>query len=153
MEACQFRDGDSCKVAAQWAGLEVVPVTDAACDVCQSCDKPKTVNRVTASIAASHARRTDHPRYDEIQREALPYIMAVPLVEKAERYLTSSVNWASAGAPQRTDEETERTFEICKACEHYKAGACDVCGCHVGNGSGLFHKNRRATEHCPLGKW
>lgn len=153
MEACEFREGDSCKVAAKWAGLEVVPVTDAACDVCRSCDKPKEVNRVTASLAASHARRTGHPRYEAIQLSALPFITQIGVAEKVTRYAKSSTNWVSSGAPQRSDEETQRTFQICLECDHHKAGACDVCGCAVGTGSGLVHKNRRASEHCPMGKW
>lgn len=153
MGSCQFKEGDSCKVAAQWAGLEVVPVTDAACEVCQTCDQPKTANRVTASLAASHARKTDHPRYAEIQRAALPYISTVSVAEKASRYISKSADWVSSGAPIRSDEETERTFAICRGCEHFKGQECDVCGCHVGTGSAWNTKNRRATEHCPLGKW
>lgn len=153
METCPFRDGDSCRVAAEWAGLPVVNVTDDACKVCSTCENPRSVNRVTASLGASMARRTSDPRYQEIQQAALPYIAAVPLSEKAGRYLSSSMDWVAAGAPIRTDEETARTFELCKACDHYRDGSCDVCGCHVGTGSGLTSKNRRATEHCPLGKW
>lgn len=153
MDACPYREGDSCKVSAEWAGLPVVNVTDAACEVCSTCDKPRQLNRVTASLGASMARRTQHPRYDEIQRAALPHISSVSVAEKASRYLTKSASWVASGAPIRTDEETERTFAICQGCDHYKDGSCDVCGCHVGTGSALNHKNRRATEHCPIGKW
>lgn len=86
---------------------------------------------------------------------------------RAGRYVQSTVEWASAGVPERTDEDVNRIAAICVKCEHFNSGICNHknCGCGVRTttgeqtlvgiifGGGMVNKIRRATEHCPIGKW
>jgi hypothetical protein len=53
----------------------------------------------------------------------------------------------------RTEEDTKRIIEICKACEFLRQsnGRCTKCGCTVI--SDIFSKASLTTEVCPIGRW
>jgi len=46
-----------------------------------------------------------------------------------------------------SNEERDRRFSICQACEFFTGTTCRKCGCIVS------FKTRLETEHCPVGKW
>lgn len=56
-------------------------------------------------------------------------------------------SWAIQGAPVSNEDERERRLSICRACEHYKDGWCQKCGCYCA------FKGWLETGKCPEGKW
>lgn len=46
-----------------------------------------------------------------------------------------------------SDQEHDRRFAICQACEHFTGTSCRLCGCIA------KFKTKLATEKCPIGKW
>lgn len=79
------------------------------------------------------------------------------IVKKTWSYSKAVFNWVKNGSPQRSQEEIELIFDICKQCERYsdiKHPHCKECGCIVSSTSNsLNNKIAMATENCPLGKW
>lgn len=95
--------------------------------------------------------------YDPSQLRTIqaPATKMPSLRKRAVTYATSTAAWLSAGSPLRSAEEVDRIYvEHCAPCPQFKAGFCQKCGCACNTGeSGLTNKIRRATEHCPLGRW
>lgn len=52
MITCEKLVGGKCVVASDIAGMEVTAVSD-ACEFCLSCEKPKSTNKATASMAVA----------------------------------------------------------------------------------------------------
>ena len=161
--SCELKiDGDPprCSLAEKWSGFPVVPVTDDACRVCLSLNNPKGINRVTVSLAIAQARKEQSSdEFKSLLQRGRPYLSEPGLVEKIGRYASSTQNWIAAGSPIRNDEEVDAVLKICQGCEQFsvnkdgETGHCKVCGCEVNRMGGMVNKIRRATEHCPLGKW
>lgn len=163
--SCEYRkevNGQSrCSLAEKWGQLSIVNVGDDACKVCLSSNKPKQVNRVVASLVVNQARLDKDSRFNELLQRARPYLTEPGMVEKISRYASSTQNWIQAGSPIRNDEEVETVLSICRSnqCEQFvvnkdgETGHCKVCGCELNRMGGLVNKIRRATEHCPIGKW
>jgi len=61
------------------------------------------------------------------------------------KFLRAIYCWCSGGCKVSLSS-TER-MQICKTCEHYKAGVCSMCGCV------LKYKTKMETERCPIDKW
>ena len=162
---CEHRivDGDQarCSLAERWSDLPIVSAGEDACKVCLSSNKPKSLNRVVASIALHQARTDKNPQFNELLQRARPYLTEPGLIEKIPRYATSTENWIRAGSPIRDDQEVEKILGLCRSnkCEQFvvnqdgETGHCRVCGCELNRLGGLVNKIRRATEHCPLGIW
>lgn len=76
--------------------------------------------------------------------------------EMVVRYGAALARWAAAGMPTRPEDEIDRYYRRCTACEHYDAAGhrCRRCGCRV-NGDAAAWRNKiaMATERCPLGRW
>ena len=160
--SCEYKLTDGihrCVLSEKWSGLPVVPVTDDACKVCLSSNKPKSLNRVVVGIAISAASKNDKEKVPSLVTRGRPYLTEPGLVEKIGRYASSTQNWIAAGSPIRNDEEVDAVLKICQGCEQFsvnkdgETGHCKVCGCEVNRMGGMVNKIRRATEHCPLGKW
>lgn len=159
---CEFKREEGgkscCQIAEKWSGLPIVETTSDACRVCQSMKDSKAVNRVTVSIACGQARKESEELFRELLQRAKPFITDPSLAERAGRYMSSTENWVRAGSPVRDDEEVKEILKTCNSCEQFvhnndNTGSCKVCGCALNMMGGMFNKARRATEHCPLGKW
>lgn len=160
--SCEFKlmlNGQRCSLAEKWSQLPIVPVTDEACKVCLSSNRPKSLNRVVVGISIAAASKDDKSKLPALVSRGRPYLTEPGMVEKIGRYATSTQNWIAAGSPIRNDEEVEAALKICQGCEQFSAnkdgetGHCKLCGCEVNRMGGMVNKIRRATEHCPLGKW
>lgn len=159
---CEYRSTSGtprCSLAERWSELPVVPVTDEACKVCLSSNRPKVLNRVVVGISVAVAHQSYKEKLPSLIARGRPYLTEPGMVEKIGRYATSTQNWIAAGSPIRNDEEVEAALTICRGCEQFSAnkdgetGHCKLCGCEVNRMGGMVNKIRRATEHCPLGKW
>jgi len=73
--------------------------------------------------------------------------------DDAKHYAAALAKWTRAGFPKRSQEEVERIELICRACEHYIGGRCNLCGCRVNLGPAITNKIRMATENCQKDKW
>lgn len=79
-------------------------------------------------------------------------------LQQAWSYATAVAAWKVAGSPERSQEEINRLFTICKACPNYlvddKRPRCKYCGCSCNEApEGLNNKLAMATTSCPVGKW
>jgi rubredoxin len=76
------------------------------------------------------------------------------LAEEAVHYARSLAQWAWAGFPVRTADETAIRYEICLGCDIFAGGKCTICGCPVKKKRGMLIKNKAgiATETCPYPK-
>jgi len=72
------------------------------------------------------------------------------LAEDAMHYAKSLAQWAWAGFPVRTAEETAIRYEICLECDEFIDDKCTICGCPVKKKRGMLIKNKAAlkTEKC-----
>lgn len=66
--------------------------------------------------------------------------------EMAAGLARSLRDWAVSGFGL-AGEEAVRRMEICRACDHFEAGRCKLCGCF------LPLKTKLGTSKCPVGKW
>lgn len=59
MDSCEHFDNGCCRIISSLTGLplEVCTVLDDVCNACSGCEKSRTRNRVTASIAINAARK------------------------------------------------------------------------------------------------
>lgn len=100
--------------------------------------------------------RTRHERYrwltsddnpDAAQREGY----RASLIQQASGALGAigrAIGAAVTGEPvMMSQEEQERRWAICLACEHLDGEQCKICGCH------MPIKTWGAQEHCPIDKW
>jgi hypothetical protein len=73
------------------------------------------------------------------------------LAEDAMHYARSLAQWAWAGFPVRSTEETAIRYKICMGCDEFDGGKCTICGCPVKKKRGMLIKNKAAlkTEQCP----
>lgn len=159
---CEYRqdvDGKQiCSISSKAISMDV-ETSDAACKVCLSCDRPKQLNKVTASLICNTVRQQNPEEYQNTVTQMLPYLeKQISAAEKVERYTKDTVNWMLEGAKIRSDAEVARLFQICKDCDSYEArgdnnGACGICGCQVSLGGAFTNKLRRLGEGCPLNKW
>ena len=69
------------------------------------------------------------------------------LVARAARFTAATARFVAAGAPVRSQQGRETALALCRECEHFQQGQCELCGCFV------RLKIAYATEACPLGKW
>ncbi len=99
----------------------------------------------------------DHPAYPRSKKSSLKKKSdkEPSLAKRACKWAKAVAKWTAAGQPNRTDEEVNHLFSICKKCEHYSPkGKCRACGCAIGQGAwAITNKARMATEDCPKGKW
>lgn len=153
--------GSHCLLAEKWSGLPIVSVTDDACKVCLSLKGAPNINRVTVSIACVQGKKDSNEKFEELVARGRSYISDPGVVERVQRYVSSTDNWIRAGSPVRDDQEVDTVLKICRSneCGQFVAnsdgetGHCRVCGCELNRLGGLVNKIRRSTEHCPLGKW
>jgi len=54
---------------------------------------------------------------------------------------------AKAGFEIASSEKATERLNICKACDKYKAGRCELCGCF------MKVKSTWDSMKCPIGKW
>lgn len=81
-----------------------------------------------------------------------PLSRTMPSIGKRlETHRQAIERWNSAGGPVRDDAEVELIrSRICPACEHWRNGACGICGCLINLSSNAkYNKARMATESCP----
>lgn len=52
-----------------------------------------------------------------------------------------------------SQEEVERRFSICKACEFFQNNSCIKCGCRIVRNREFKNKLLWKNEQCPLNKW
>lgn len=69
------------------------------------------------------------------------------LLEKAMNLGKAVVEHVAAGMPTLDDEAAGARLAICRACDRYEDGTCQVCGCF------MPVKARWAEQQCPLEKW
>jgi len=69
------------------------------------------------------------------------------LSKQVVTYTLSTAAWVAAGMPVRTSEEQDAISAICQGCDKLNGKRCRLCGCLV------KAKIKRATEHCPEGRW
>jgi hypothetical protein len=157
MMDCEFKydseGGSFCIVATSIAEGEHASVTDAACKVCLSCDRPKDMNRVTVSLGLTALRKKSTELFLRKYPMVEQHLRQPDTPETIKRYLQSTKDWIISGAKERSDEDVAKLMNICNSCEQYKEGVCKLCGCYVNDGSSWTNKLRRDNEHCPLGKW
>lgn len=77
-------------------------------------------------------------------RPVSPLELVANATEAAKRTLGVLARGESPVAPAA---ESEGRFEVCRACEFYRAERCLKCGCF------LRVKTYLRAEHCPVGKW
>ncbi len=69
-------------------------------------------------------------------------------------YTKAVTKWVSKGGKERSKEEVQRIWEICKQCDAHEDGRCRDCGCTVGKGGHpLTNKLKMDTSHCIRGLW
>lgn len=88
-----------------------------------------------------------HPAYPRTPKPG------VSLLKKAANFAASAAKHVAAGIPQCSDEERERRFAICQACEHFDGRACKLCGCPIVRQKKFISKLSWASSSCPAGKW
>jgi hypothetical protein len=64
---------------------------------------------------------------------------------KAWRLLKAVYCWLVGGCP--VTYSANARMKICKSCEFFSSGKCDLCGCV------LKFKTKMETEKCPINKW
>lgn len=118
------------------------------CDTCgapytggwQNCPSPRNRNSKTRVTFISPPQATPVPKEPSLAKKAWDYCKAVAA-------------WKLAGSPRRSEEEVQRIFAICQACEHFIDEGrphCGICGCGCGEGSNpMTNKIAMATEVCP----
>lgn len=75
------------------------------------------------------------------------------VLQRFRNLRSAYARWAAAGKPQRSAEEIGALLVICQGCEHFRDGACTLCGCPINRRKRWGNKLAWATEHCPVGKW
>ena len=73
------------------------------------------------------------------------YILKSLRVSQINQFFFSVYQWARSGF--RVSKLAESRLEICKACPHYEADQCKLCGCYTPL------KTKWFTEECPIEKW
>ena len=83
-------------------------------------------------------------------------------MSKIKDFTITYASWAAAGFPRRDPEWVAELFAVCESCDQYDpagkgpfgdVGACEACGCHVGNNDRPTNKLVLPNTSCPLGKW
>lgn len=71
------------------------------------------------------------------------------LAEKAKNFISATTAHAMDGFKITSEEERNKRFSICEACEYFNKSntTCDKCGCY------LEKKTAWRTSSCPIGKW
>ena len=74
---------------------------------------------------------------------------------KIKTFLRSLWFHVNAGLPKSSQEEINRRFNICVACEKYDSikSQCKICGCNLSNKKIFLNKLAWADQKCPEGKW
>lgn len=86
-------------------------------------------------------------------RDGLNSTHPLTFAERAKNFAVASAKHIAAGLPMASEEEIARRFAICQACEFYKDGACQKCGCPVVREKKFISKLAWADQSCPVGKW
>ncbi len=69
-------------------------------------------------------------------------------------YAKTVTKWVSKGGKERSEEEVERIWNICKQCDALVDDRCRDCGCRIGKGGRpLTNKLKMDTTHCIRGLW
>lgn len=151
-------NNDTCSLSSNLVN-ERVRVTPGACETCLKGPNPKSINKVTVSLALYQIKDRDPERYAHMVSQYKHHLAPPTTVEKVKSYAESTAEWMLDGFATRTDEEVAEIFKICEDCDpHYikyseMSGTCNLCGCNVNLYNGFTNKIKRANEHCPLGKW
>lgn len=71
------------------------------------------------------------------------------LAEKAKNFISATTAHAMDGFKITSEEERNKRFSICEACEYFNKSntTCDKCGCY------LEKKTAWRTSSCPIGRW
>lgn len=75
------------------------------------------------------------------------------LASKVLHFGAAMVGHAANGFALRSQEQIDGLLIICRGCEHYRDGKCNLCGCVVNSGETFRNKLAVASEACPAGKW
>lgn len=74
---------------------------------------------------------------------------------KIKTFLKSLLFHIYSGFPKSTQEQIEKRYEICIACEKFnkEKSECGVCGCAISRNRVFMNKLAWADQSCPLQKW
>jgi hypothetical protein len=62
--------------------------------------------------------------------------------------LAQTVNtWKNSGFEMSTPQESERRLNLCKSCDNYDDGRCEICHCY------MTLKTKLKTAECPKKAW
>jgi len=70
-----------------------------------------------------------------------------PLAEQAKNLVKSAWLFANSGFELTSDDEQERRYNICNACNYFNSGRCSKCGCF------MKYKSKIKVVKCLDGRW
>ncbi len=75
------------------------------------------------------------------------------MIIRGLNFASAMARWIAHGMRVCTQEQIEQRLAICEACEFYRDGYCQHCGCPVNDRREIRNKAALFSETCPRNFW